>query len=201
VNTWPWHRRAIDMALKPYGKKLADLDPAKMHNVVGRRTRDAFDYLRQELGLSTTVVELVKTHHTVDKALCDEYQTLMPGAVELLERLKTQGLRLAVVSSGRKPYVESVLEKWGLRKYFDDIIGGDEVTIGKPGPEPYLNALKDLCLLPADCVVVEDSQSGIESAKAAGCYCIAVRNPNTPPQDCSRADLVVDSLVNINISA
>lgn len=199
INTWPWHRQAMDAALKPYGVQLADLDPTKLHYIVGRRTRDAFEYLRHELGVSASVIELENARRPIFDALHGASMSLLPGAKELLERLKASGLRLVLVSSGKEHYVVSVLKKWQIDKYFDDIIGGDEVMKGKPDPEPYLNALKYLRLPAADCVVVEDSQSGIESAKAAGCYCVAVRNSNIPPQDYSKADQLVDSLSSIRI--
>lgn len=199
VNTWPWHRQAMDAALKPYGVQLADLETTKLHNIVGRRTRDAFEFIRHELGVSATQSELEDARRPVFEALRDSGQTLLPGARELLERLKTAGLRLVVVSSGKEPYVMSVLEKWQIKQYFDDIIGGDEVIKGKPDPEPYLNALKYLQLPPTDCIVIEDSQSGIESAKAAGCHCIAVRNHNIPLQDYSRADVTVGALADITL--
>ncbi|MFA6198333.1 MAG: HAD family phosphatase [Patescibacteria group bacterium] len=199
VNTWPWHRQAMDAALKPYNVQLADLEPSKLHNIVGRRTRDAFEFIRHDLGVSAPRSVLEDARRTVFEALRESGQTLLPGTLELLERLKAASLRLVVVSSGKEPYVLSVLEKWQIKQYFDDIIGGDEVTKGKPDPEPYLNALKYLQLPASDCVVIEDSQSGIESAKSAGCYCVAVRNSNIPPQDYAKADGVVDALINISI--
>jgi beta-phosphoglucomutase len=201
VNTLPWHRQAMDAALKPFNVQLADLDAAKLHNIVGRRTRDAFEFIRHDLGVSVPTAELEEARWPVFEALRESGQTLLPGAKELLERLKNASVRLVLVSSGKENYVRSVLKKWQIDKYFDDIIGGDEVTKGKPDPEPYLNALRYLQLPASDCVVIEDSQSGIESAKAAGCYCVAVRNANIPPQDYSRADQLVDSLSEVSIES
>lgn len=198
VNTWPWHRQAMDAALKPYNIQLADLDPTKLHHIVGRRTRDAFEFIRHDLGVSVPTAELEDARRPVFEALRESGQVLLPGAIDLLERLRADGMRLVLVSSGKENYVKSVLKKCQIDKYFDDIIGGDEVTKGKPDPEPYLNALKYLQLPASDCIVIEDSQSGIESAKAAGCYCVAVRNANIPPQDYSRADQLVDSLTEIS---
>jgi HAD superfamily hydrolase (TIGR01509 family) len=199
VNTWPWHRQAIDIALKPHGTRIADIDQVDWQYIIGRRTRDAFAYIRRKLKIKATVAELEAIHRPAVLKLCAQNQTLLPGAVKLLKRLKLAKLRLVLVSSGNDYYVRTVLEKWLIMDYFDDIISGDEVVKGKPNPEPYQRAIKYLRLKPDECVVVEDAWAGIESAKSAGCFCVAVRNPNTPSPDCSRADRVVDSLDSITL--
>jgi HAD superfamily hydrolase (TIGR01509 family) len=200
VNTWPWHRQAIDSALKPYGARITDNDQVDWKNIIGWRTRDAFAYIRRKLKIKATVAELEAIHRPVDLLLCNKNQTLLPGAIKLLKRLKLAKLHLVLVSSGDDYYVRSVLKKHNIAECFDDIIDSDEVAKGKPNPEPYRLAIKHLKLKPDECVVIEDAWAGIESAKSAGCFCVAVRNPNTPPQDCSKADRVVDSLDSITLA-
>jgi beta-phosphoglucomutase-like phosphatase (HAD superfamily) len=75
---------------------------------------------------------------------------------------------------------------------FDVIVAGDEVTHGKPHPEPYLTAAAKLGVDPAQCVVIEDSNTGTESGTAAGAYVVAVPQWVTIPEAPRR--LVVDSL-------
>jgi HAD superfamily hydrolase (TIGR01509 family) len=123
----------------------------------------------------------------------------MPGLRQSLSRLAGAGFKLAVASSGARRYVELVLERFEIADYFQAVVTGDDVTVGKPNPEAYLVASKKLGVSPSVCAVLEDAAKGIQSAKAAGCFCVAVRNPNIPPQDYSLADTVIDSLEDLRV--
>jgi beta-phosphoglucomutase-like phosphatase (HAD superfamily) len=104
----------------------------------------------------------------------------------------------ALASSGTKAYIDFVVNRLKIRKYYDVIISGEDVKHGKPDPEPYLLACKRLGLPPDQCVVLEDASNGVKAAKAAGCKCIGIDSPYTPPQDLSQADLELKSLLKIN---
>ena len=91
------------------------------------------------------------------------------------------------------------MEKFKVADYFDVIVSGDDVKRGKPDPETYLIAVKKLGIRPSQAVVLEDATNGIAAAKAAGCFCIAIKNPYTPKQDLSRADLALDSLADLSL--
>ena len=81
-----------------------------------------------------------------------------------------------------------------LDTLFDAIITGDDVTHQKPHPEAYQKAAQLLNLEPRQCLVIEDSTSGIQSASAAGCFCIGFRQPYSQSMDFSKADAVISSL-------
>ncbi len=113
------------------------------------------------------------------QALADEkeaiYRTIyaphivpIAGLVDLLGRLRQAGIRCAVGSSGCRANIEFVLEKCAIGKFFDATISGDQVTRCKPDPEIYLTAAKALGVEPSECVVFEDAEAGIESARRAG---------------------------------
>lgn len=90
------------------------------------------------------------------------------GLVELLERLQNTGIRCAVGSSGCRANVDFVLEKCGIGQFFDAKINGDQVKHCKPDPEIYLTAAAALNVEPAECLVFEDAEAGIEAARRAG---------------------------------
>lgn len=123
----------------------------------------------------------------------------MPGLLESLERFKAAGFKLAVASSGAQKYIELVLNKFEINGYFDAVVTGDDVKVGKPHPEAYLIAAEKLRVGAQECLVLEDATKGIQSAKAAGCKCVAVSNPNVPAQDFSEADVVVNSLDEVTL--
>ena len=114
-----------------------------------------------------------------------------PGAVELLQALRKAEVPCALVSASYRLMIDAVLTHLPPNP-FDVIVAGDEVTHGKPHPEPYLTAAAKLGVDPARCVVIEDSNTGTESGTAAGAYVVAVPQWVTIPEAPRR--LVVDSL-------
>lgn len=80
---------------------------------------------------------------------------------------------------------------------FDAVVSGDDVEHKKPAPDPYLLAAKKLNIDPRETVVIEDSETGIQSAKSAGCYCIARRADYNRHLDLSKADQIVSSIEEI----
>lgn len=97
-----------------------------------------------------------------------------PGALELLASYAAAGVPCALVSASYRSTLDAVVER--LPGAFATVVAGDEVTHGKPHPEPYLAACRTLGVDPADCVVFEDSVPGATSGNAAGALVVGVRN-------------------------
>lgn len=87
----------------------------------------------------------------------------------------------------------------GLKKYFDIRVNGNDVKKSKPNPDLYLLAAEKLGVKPKECVVIEDSVTGIHAAKNAGMFCIAVPNKYIKNGDFSKADIIVKSLKEIDL--
>jgi len=111
-----------------------------------------------------------------------------PGAGKLLEELRAAGCRLAVASSSRN--AKTLLKRLGLAQFFDVLIDGNDVAASKPDPEVFLKAVEELGLAPRRCIVVEDAESGVEAARAAGLKSVGVGNP----AGLAKADITVDSI-------
>lgn len=120
--------------------------------------------------------------------------TLVPGFLVLARMLKKRGLRLAVVSANNRSTIKLAMSRHGLNDFFDFIIGVEDCPIIKPSPAPYLLAVEKLGLPASQVLVFEDSDKGVQSAKSAGCKCIALLNDFTKSGDFSKADLVAKSL-------
>ena len=101
---------------------------------------------------------------------------LQPGAARLLAALDAAGVPCALVTASSRAIMDAVLKVTGLS--FGVTVCGEDVQRPKPDPEPYLLAAARLGVPPAGCVVLEDSPTGIEAARAAGCAVIAV--PSVP---------------------
>lgn len=120
----------------------------------------------------------------------DERLKPAPGVPEMLSALKGKGLKLAVVSSTATHLVTAALKRLSLYDFFDLVLCGDEFPKRKPDPAPYLLAMERLGVKAEDCIVVEDSPSGIQSGKAAGAYVIAYKG-GSYEQDTSKADFEI----------
>jgi len=131
---------------------------------------------------------------------------LFPGASRFIETAALQ-YPLALASGARREEIESTLQATKLRQHFQIIVAAEDFTLGKPHPESFLLALKQLNasnrgtsepFKPEECLVVEDSVGGVAGARAAGMRCLAVSN-SYPPEKLRGADRVVRSLEEITL--
>lgn len=125
---------------------------------------------------------------------------LLPGVVELLDVLGSAGIPLGVASSSSRDWLEHHTARHGLVDRFATLVGSDVVGgVGKPAPDVYLKACADLGADPTRSVALEDSAHGTTAAKAAGMAVVAVPSTITRHSDFSHADLVVGSLLDLDL--
>ena len=103
----------------------------------------------------------------------------IPGALEFLEELEKEGIKMGLVTSSDDEKLEMVFQQLPIKKYFDSIVSADRITQGKPDPMCYLLAAKDLDIEPFQCFVLEDSFNGIKSGNAAGMKVIGLSTTNS----------------------
>lgn len=121
----------------------------------------------------------------------------LPGAIEFLSECRRQGLRIALATSTDRIKMEINLQESGIpAETFQAIITGIDVNRKKPFPDIYIKASESLGLTPPECLVVEDAVSGIESGKAAGCKCLAVKT-SFRQAELKDADWICDSLLDV----
>jgi len=106
-----------------------------------------------------------------------------PGALESVRHMKRH-FRVGLASGSPTDIIKAVLRITGLDQIFEVMIYGDEVPRGKPAPDIYLEALKQLGVAPAASLGIEDSANGLRSLKAAGMFAVAAPSPDFPlPED------------------
>ncbi|MCX5721127.1 MAG: HAD family phosphatase [Nitrospirae bacterium] len=134
-----------------------------------------------------------------------DHLVIFPGVREFVSEAAAT-YPLAIASGALRHEIEFILEQAGLRKAFLHITGAEDVTKGKPDPEPFLHALAALnrqrpnqTIAPDSCLVIEDSIPGLRGAKAAGMKVLAVANTHTI-QDLHEAHAVAQSLSQIRLS-
>lgn len=137
--------------------------------------------------------------------LQDQYP-LFPGAPQFV-RSAAEKYPLALASGARRDEIERTLDKTGLHSCFRVIVSAEDFAHGKPHPESFLLALSELNaslngqsspILPAECLVIEDSMGGVQGARAAGMMCMAVTN-TYPREKLLAANLIVTSLQEVGV--
>ena len=195
VNSLPFHKKAWQETFAKRGKDFTEAD-FKWAN--GRRNEEIIPhFLKRTMPLAEVNVIADEKEATFRRLVQGSIKAL-PGVIELIEALAAAEYQLAVVSSTPEANIELVTKSLGIKKYFSLFVNGDDVREGKPSPQCFLLGAEKLGVKQKNCVVMEDAVVGVSAAKRAGMYCIAVSN-TCPRQDIAEADIVVDSLAEINV--
>lgn len=189
------HEIAFKSALDKYNAHFNHEDYLKIFG--GRTDEEGIEVLAKKLGRNDIPTDKV----TQEKQ--KQYFNLFPqnkktfkGVVGLVKSLSKQ-YKLALTTSATKKEANMILKEFNLTDYFPTVITSNDITRGKPDPQPYLLTAEKLNLNPSDCIVIEDSGNGVLSAKAAGMKCIGVTTTH-PKKAVEMADKVVESFSEIN---
>jgi beta-phosphoglucomutase len=141
----------------------------------GRNSREILPILMQESGVSIPADQqagFIEEKRAYYRSIVQVRH--YPGAFETIDRLKQRGYRVALVTACALKNMQHSLSS-EQQAHFDFIITGDEVPRAKPFPDPYLTAARQIEVKPEECMVVENAPLGIEAAKNAGMYCVAIQ--------------------------
>lgn len=158
-------------------------DEEKAHSLVGKDLRDSAAIIRDRGGVDLPIDDIVNRLLDGVIARVQQHVPWRPGAKELLAAVRKAGVPNALVTMSWTRFAHAVVGALPPGT-FEVVITGDEVSNGKPHPEPYLTAAARLGVRAKDCVAIEDSPTGVRSAVAAGCRTFAVPNVvDIPPAD------------------
>lgn len=196
INSEPLHKKAFERIFKKYKMDISWDEWKKIAK--GRTDEEAFKDALKQLRIGVDVKSLVKQKSQIYLDLISENIFEMNGVVDLVNILHKK-FKLAVTSNSSHAEINSILEKMNVKDFFDAIVSSSEDSNkGKPDPESYLLTAKRLELKPSECMVIEDSYTGVLAAKNAGMHCIGFHN-GLGEQDLSNADFEVNSLKNISL--
>lgn len=198
VNNLDIHREAFAEFFRRYGVERSFDD---LSRVFGKGNDDIMgELMPRDIVERVGIRELGYEKEAIYREIYAPTITPQPGLLDFLAESERCGLRCAVGSSGYKANVDFVLDSCDIRRYFEATVAGDEVTRCKPDPEIYLTAAQKLGLAPAECVVFEDAEAGIEAAKSAGIKVVALATTFTR-EFLARtdADVIVDDFRDVDV--
>jgi HAD superfamily hydrolase (TIGR01509 family) len=194
VDTEPYWIEAEYQLVAEFGGTWTDEDA---HNLVGNALITSAEYLRDVGGVRLDPPAIVERLLDEVIAAVERVMPWRPGAVELLEALRDADVPCAMVTMSYARLAGTLVAK--LPKHtFGAVVTGDQVMDGKPHPEAYLTAAQRLGVDPARCVAIEDSNTGIASARAAGCAVLAV--PHHVPIEPTPGVTLVESLAGLTVA-
>ena len=167
IDAKDWHYEAFNRALRLFGFEISRYDHIITYD--GLPTRKKLEMLSLEQNLPEKLHDFInemKQLYTMEivHARCKpifqhEYA---------LSNLKSKGYKLGLASNSIRESIKVMLSKSNLLDYMDTVVSAEDVVYPKPDPEIYIKAMKQLDLSPDECLIVEDNENGIKSAKASG---------------------------------
>ena len=195
INSAEEHRHAWQRLAQEEGIKLSDAD---FWATFGMRNDDIIPIIWGPQPRER-VQALANRKEAYFRELIRKTAAPLPGSIELLRGLHEAGFLQALASSAPIENIQLISEVLGLRQYLTALVSGETVAHGKPAPDIFLKAAKELGSDPGECLVIEDAVAGVQAAHAAGMRCIAVAGNRDLP-GLREAELMVKSLTEVDVA-
>jgi beta-phosphoglucomutase-like phosphatase (HAD superfamily) len=176
VDTAPAHLRALQKALEPLALTMT---PGWYYPRGGLTPKALWDEYEAQLDGTPLARETLTQRYNVAFHLGLDRLEEITVIAEIARKWRGQ-VPMAVASNGRKANVEASLSVTNLLHLFDYVVAAEDVQHGKPEPDVFLEAARRMSVKPADCIVFEDSNEGLEAARRADMRSIDIRNFYTP---------------------
>ena len=148
----------------------------------GLNSKDTFEWLLKREITREEIIEMEEEKEEIYRGFYKPFLSPAPGLMDFLALLKANGVKTALGTSAGPGNIDFILDGLGIRAEFDAVIGGAEVTKGKPDPEIYLRAAGLVHVSPEDCWVIEDSLQGIEAGLSAGMKVVGMTTSHSPDE-------------------
>jgi HAD superfamily hydrolase (TIGR01509 family) len=167
--------------------------------MMGRDSREAVGFLIKRYDLKESVSDVVEERNRLIAVLFRECLRPMPHALQLVRSVHAAEIKTGLASSSPKELVDLALGGLDITRLFDLILSGDQVARGKPAPDIYLTAARELGVSQENCLVIEDAPHGVAAAKAAGMCCLALSTSASEPE-LAAADRVVRGFEEVDLA-
>jgi HAD superfamily hydrolase (TIGR01509 family) len=176
IDSEPLHQRALVAASTALGVDLSDIEPETFRGVHAIDIWKAIKPRFPPGSLFKTWIAAIEDYYVAHVGALEPN----PGALEAMRELATRGVVQACVSNSGRAIVDANIEALGIGKIIAFSLSLDDVSSGKPDPEPYREAARRFALQAAEVVGVEDSRAGARSARAAGLYVVGYSPSGEP---------------------
>ncbi len=184
---------------KIYADRLGfELTPEKIkNNLYGRTNTDAFRRLYNPDLTDTQCAQLSQEKEGLYREIYKHTILPVDGLINFLSEINEKLIPMVIATSAIPDNVEFITEMLGIAEYFQFVVNENHVTKGKPDPEVYLITVEKLGLPAGNCVVIEDSLSGVQAGLSAGCKVIGITTSHSPIE-LMHTDLIINDFTEIN---
>lgn len=196
IKNSEYHRSAWNKFCEKYGISLTE-DERKNY-LYGTINKTALEYMFKKSLSKEETKRYSDEKEEIYRALYKPNIKLTDNLKEFLELLKRNHIITAIATSADKTNVDFIMESTEIREYFKEIVDADQIQRGKPDPEIYLKAAERINKKPTECIVIEDSISGVKSGKNANMKVMAITNTHSA-DELREADLIIDNFNELTI--
>ncbi|SMO82871.1 HAD family hydrolase [Gracilimonas mengyeensis] len=197
VHSNPTHKVILREFCAKHDQELTDQQ--LLEKVYGRTNQDwipnVFGDVSQEV-----ITAFADEKEAMFREAFDPQANVVPGLYEFLDLLDENDIKMVVATSAPKENAEYILSELNITDRFEAVLSSADVQNSKPHPEPYLKGAKVAGADPANCIVIEDSISGVKSGLAAGSKVIGIATTHTH-EEMSDCHLVVDDFTSLNLES
>ncbi|HZP16689.1 MAG TPA: HAD family phosphatase [Terriglobales bacterium] len=189
VDSNPIHREAWTVFNRRYGVETTEAMHQRMYGK--RNDQIVRDFFGEDLSAEEVFARGAAKEQLYREMIANRLEEiLVPGLRDFLERY--ENIPKAIATNAEPANVAFLLDGAGLRRHFPVVVDGHQVSKPKPHPEVYLRAAERMGREPVECIVLEDSYSGVEAARAAGMKVIGI---GTTHDNLPGTDITVDNFV------
>jgi beta-phosphoglucomutase len=196
VDSNPYHKKALKSFAKRYGYNLSEEEMRE--HIYGRQNKEWIPSLFNREMSRDEIEKYAEEKELNFQKIYDKDIEALNGLIPFLRSLRDSNIPRAIATSAPQINVDFVFRKTDIGDYFGLVLNESHVKRGKPDPEIYLKASELLGFEPRNCVVFEDSLSGVESARRANCRVIAVATTHEP-EEFGEVDLVIQDFTEITL--
>lgn len=199
VDTEPVHRYAY---FKHFDELNVLVTDEMFATYTGNSTRNVFQKLKSTFVIDEEVEDLIQRKRAIFNDAFDTKKDLylIEGVENLIKNLHADGFELIVASSASKVTIDRVFKRFHLHRYFSHIVSGEDFPKSKPHPAIFEYAASLSKFPKSECIVIEDSWNGIESAVAAGIFCVGYNSEHSKMQDLSKANIIISHFDDLTLA-
>jgi HAD superfamily hydrolase (TIGR01509 family) len=198
IDSNPYHKKALKSFAKKYGYNLNEKELRE--RIYGRQNKEWIPNLFNREMSADEIEKYAQEKELNFQKIFDKDIAPVNGLIPFLRSLRDLSIPRAIATSAPQMNVDFVFRKTEIGDFFGLVLNDSHVKRGKPDPEIYLKASELLGFEPPECVVFEDSLSGVESARRANCKVIAVATTHSA-EEFGKVDLVIDDFTQVSLEA